>query len=221
MEELLKLIQILREEVSELIKNRDITKKEYDDIVKLFNDTFDSMQEENKELENLQGLFRRAKDTKILKFNGIISGVIMTSTFFLLKFLTNCQVSDILFIEAMIYAFTPWTTSILAITLFDSVIQKYLVKRYPNIKEMYDRVNALTNDIGLKEQYFKKISSRKEVLNSILKSTEDKLSRKKEELGHLEDVYFDSLTNKNITLENGREETIDSKKNAKKKVRIP
>lgn len=221
MEELLKLIQVLREDASELIKNKDITKKEYDDVVKLFDDTFDSIQDESKELENLQLLFRSAKDTKILKFHGIISGAIMTSTFFLLKFLTNCQLSIILLMEVIILVFIPMTTTIFASTIFDSVIQKYLVKRYPNIKEMYDRVNALTNDIGSKERYFKKISSRKEVLNSILKSTVDKLRRKKEELEQLEDVYFDILTNKIITLEDGREETIDSKENAKKKVRIP
>lgn len=73
MEELLKLIQVLREDASELIKNKDITKKEYDDVVKLFDDTFDSIQDESKELENLQLLFRSAKDTKILKFHDFLS----------------------------------------------------------------------------------------------------------------------------------------------------
>ena len=81
MGEKLKLIQVLREEVSELIKNRDITKKEYDDVENLFDKTFYSMQDGSKELENLQLCFKNAKDTKILKFIGPLSTTVATITF--------------------------------------------------------------------------------------------------------------------------------------------
>lgn len=221
MGEKLKLIQVLREEVSELIKDRDITKKEYDDVENLFDKTFYSMQDGSKELENLQLCFKNAKDTKILKFIGPLSTTVATITFFLLKFLTSCQLSDILLVEGLILTFTSVIPICLASTIFDNIIEKYLVKKYPNIEKMYDKVNSLTNDISLKEQQFMEMRRKKEVLTSNLKITEDKLSRKKEELYYLEEDYFNNLVGKEINMEDSRETTIGSAGRGKRRVRIP
>ena len=53
-------------------------------------------------------------------------------------------------------------SSVNAVCIFDNIIEKYLVKKYPNIEKMYDKVNSLTNDISLKEQQFMEMRRKKE-----------------------------------------------------------
>ena len=56
MEELLKLIQVLREDASELIKNKDITKKEYDDVETFEEDAKDPLEDDSNFTVNLNNI---------------------------------------------------------------------------------------------------------------------------------------------------------------------
>ena len=221
MEEQLKLILVLREEINELISDRDITNKEYNDLVELFYKIFDSMQNESKQLENLQLRFRNAKDSKIIKCTGMISCTIMAITFFLLKTLTKCQLYDIVLVEGFTLTFTSAIPICLASTIFDSIIEKHLVKKYPNIEKLYSKVNSLNKDVNLKEQELAEIRSKKEVLDATIKGIENKLARKKEELYSLEEEYFNSFSGKNTTFDEENEMQIGIAGKSKKKIRIP
>ena len=199
MEEQLKLILCLRAEVRELMQLKENDENEYNNIIRKFDSTFEELKDIDKKLDEMTLFFRNAKDMKVIKFNGFLSIFVMIITLILLIVLTNIPLANILLIETITLIFTLAIPVMLASTVFNNIIEKYLVKKYPNIKMLYNNVKSLSNRKRLKEQRLMKLRSDRETINASFKYREQQLSIKKDELFKLEENYFNNLNNSNIS----------------------
>lgn len=192
MKEQLDLIESLKLEIVELTKLRDEMGKKYDSISLDYFNTFNDLQEKKIELNTSEVELRKVKGEKIIRCMSLISVITMIVTFALSKSLTTLSISDILLLEVCTLSGSFVLPSILSFTIFDGVIQRYLIKKYPSIKNIYDKVKYLTDEINLKEQNLFVITFDRSVVRDSLRYCEDNLSKKENEL---ELLYFDYLEN--------------------------
>ena len=95
-----------------------------------------------------------------------------------------------------------------------------LMKKYPHIKMVYDRVKELENVICSNDRRLMELRDRKEIMKRKLAGAEDQLNRKKEELNNEEEKYFNSLVDKTIVTEDGKQFIVGSVGKVKSKVKL-
>lgn len=198
MEEKLKLILTLRDEIDKLNEIRTENQMNYDKVNNDFENAFNTIQNIDKEIEKGEFNLRTAKDAKILKFAGIVTAIAMT---LLGIFFTTCLRFDILtttlalILEAII-VFASITS--LAGTVFDWVIEKYLIKKYAHIRNLREKVKTLNDNKINEEVRFNELKNKLKNLESLIQENNAKLSQNKEELYKLEEEFFDSLRNNDV-----------------------
>lgn len=221
MEEQLKLILNIRDEINELIKLRDEQEEKYNNIETSIDDTFNSIQNMNKKLEKLKEQFENAKNNKIFKFS-IPSGIGAAIITFII-FAIYGDFPDGLFniILSGVCSFVSGTAvscvPVMILNMFDS----FFIKRYSDIKQLNDKINNLNNSIMLSERNFEKMKVDRDSLYTTLKFKEEQLEMKREELYRVEEEYFNSLVGKTFITEDGKNYTVSIAPRSKTKVRIP
>lgn len=198
MDEQLKLIQSLSQQVSELIKQRDEDKEKYNNIENSIDEAFNNIQKMNKLLKEYKEQFEIAKSRKIFKFSIPCGVVAAIATFVLLiifedfsNAILNILMSGICSaISGIIVSCVP--------VMFLNIFENFFIKRFPNIKDKYHKIKNIENAIILSERNFNKMKQEKDNLYTSLKSNEKILQSKLMELYNATEYYFSHSDGKDI-----------------------
>jgi len=222
MKEQLLLIQCLREEFQELSRLKDEAEEKYSELSKNIADIFNSNQDIRHDLENNKLIFDNLIEGKVLKWILPLMTSVIAVLFVLLSFVSKSNFHWSMYllgsvIGGVVFCIPP---VFLTLFVFRNKVENILIKKYPNIKKVYDKVNELSYTFNLNEKNFMKLREDKNKLEKFLNGIREKCTRKKSELDSAEDVYFNSLLGKTIVTEDGKEFIVCSPIKGKKKVRI-
>lgn len=219
MEEQLELIQKLRLEVNSLISDKDKIKEDYETVDKVVLYTFNNIQNLYKELEKSKDNLDNIKFIRTLK-HSIFVGVIVAISMFI-SVITNGF--DQIFIKVLGSTAIGAMSMVLTSTFLSSskIVNRFLVKKCPEIRDSYNKINNLEIAIRMNEKRFDKMKEDRDNLKITLRGISEQLERKREELDSVEEEYFSSLAGKSFTTEDGKHFIVGFISRSKTRVKIP
>ena len=200
MREQLELILNLREEISNMITEKEKLKTEYDNLSNEFITISDSIQNMQKDLNDGNNEYNNTvfdSSFKITKYFGWTVGIIL----FLFVLISEGFAEPLLlgllgFVSALTGVMTSYLLSIILCSTNKFVL--YMIKKYSNVKEIYYRVNQLEKDISLSEKNVEVIKKNLEKAKLNYNNKDQELNIKISELSKLEDAFFNRLIGANI-----------------------
>lgn len=219
MEEQLELIQRLRLEVNNLISYKNKNKQAYDTADDVVLSTFNYIQYLYVELEKNKVNFDNLKFIKTFRFS-IFIGISIATSIFLPTVVNSFNQIFIKVLGSVIFGAIGF---LLTSTFLSSsrIVNNFLIKKYSEIRDSYNKVNNLEIAIRIGERHFEKLKKNRDNLKITLKALEEQLDRKKEELDSVEEEYFDSLVGKTFITEDGKHYTVGIAARGKTKIRTP
>lgn len=198
MDEQLELIQNLRRQIDEINIIKKINEKRYNEINNSINEFFNNIQNMNKLLNDAKEKFESAKVEKIFKYS-IPCGIGATIITFVLLIIFED------FSNAILNIFLSGVCSIVSGTVISCVpvmilnmFNDFFIKRFPELKDQYHRIQNIENYIMVSERNFNKMKNKRDNLHTLLKRNEEILRSKLIELYDATEYYFNHLENKDI-----------------------
>ena len=222
MEKELELIQVLRSEVKDFDLLREKAIKEYTDTVNEFDCIFNNIQKNKPKLEETKLAFDNLIEGKVLNWIGPPTIVIVAITFAVLMIAAKSNFPWPVYMLGSILCGTGFymISSAFTLFLFRGRVVKHLIKKYPHIMKVYNKMKELENVICSDDRRLMELRDRKEIMKRKLAGVEDQLNRKREELNNEEEKYFNSLVGKTIVTEDGKQFIVGSVGKGKSKVKI-
>lgn len=225
MQEQLKLILVLREELQKVSEVRDEAERQYKTCEREMDLSLNrllKLENEKCNIKKFENKYTDKKITMLCLFTlpiGIFASVI--------AFILNKEMPNILFFNIMKWALSfcylgafTILPSLVLNGLFPKKIENFLLKRFPSLEKYHNKINTYYNELALEDEKFNKLEIETDKLYDAYMEQDILLNRKTRELLNLEEIYFDSLGNSSVERQ---EEVVPSNDEGKgkRRVRVP
>ena len=202
-------IEKLVKEIKDLINQIDLKISELDDIDKNITRLEENNNELKEELDNNTFILQNTIEWKYLRW--VFLGSLITScvAFTFLSFTSVNEVGFLVKIILSVIASYPlFAIGYSSYKTFERQIQVYCIKKYPEIKKIFDKVNSIKNSIILNDKKLAKLREKGDALLLEIDSNRYILDNKKLDLAQFEencvkentncfDFSFDNIESKN------------------------
>lgn len=221
MEEQLRIIQDLRRQVQELNKIKDSDENKYNEISNSIDESLSNIQNMNKLLKESKEQYDAAKGAKILKYSVPCGVGAAIATFVLLIIFEDfSNVFLNMFLSGVCSVVSGSVVSCIPV-MFLNGFNSFFIKRFPDIKGKYYKIQNIENSIMLTERNFNNMKQERDNLYTSLKLNEKILQSKLVELYNATEYYFSNLDDKiTYNYDNIMTDTAEAAC-GKKKIRTP
>lgn len=196
MEEQLQLIQDLRRQIDEINKIKLADEKRYNEINNSIDESLNNIKNMNKLLNDSKEQFEAAKGAKIFKYSipcGV--GAAIATFVLLIVFEDFSSVFLDIFLSGVCSVVSGSVVSCVPV-MFLNGFNDFLIKRFPDLKDKYHKIQNLENSIMLTEKNFNKMKQDRDNLYTLLKLNKNILQDKLLELYNATEDYFSHLDGK-------------------------
>ena len=181
-------IEKLVNEIKELINQIDLKISEYDSINTKITEIEETNNKLKEELDKNNFIFHNTIEWKYYRWVFLISLIISGGTFTFFSFNSVNESGFLVKILLSILVSYPFfAIGHLSNNIFKRQIQTFCIKKYPEIKEIFDKVNSLKNSIMLNDRKLSNLKEKREVLLLEIDSNKYMLDSKKLELAQFEE----------------------------------
>ena len=198
-----------------------IRQNKYNEISNSIDEFLSNIQNMNKLLKESNEQFEAAKGAKILKYRlpcGVGAAIITFVLLIIFEDFSNVFLN--IFLSGVCSVVSGSVVSCMPV-MFLNGFNSFFIKRFPDIKGKYYKIQNIENSIMLTERNFNKMKKNRDILYASLKSDEEILKSKLMELYDATEYYFSHLDDKDAcNYDNIMTDTTESSY-GKKKIRTP
>lgn len=221
MEEQLRIIQDLRRQIDEINKIKIADENRYNEMCNSIDESLSNIQNMDKLLKESKEQFDAAKGAKIFKYSipcGVGAAIATFVLLIIFEDFSNVFVN--IFLSGICSVVSGSVVSCMPV-MFLNGFNSFFIKRFPDIKGKYYKIQNIENSIMLTERNFNKMKKDRDILYTSLKSDEEILKSKLMELYDATEYYFSHLDDKDTcNYDNIITDTREAS-HRKKKIRTP